>query len=90
MNNHDPLQRIESMVRDLHDKAGKHTQPVLRRYPLLFAFLLVFSIAAIIHGFDLTVDRYELFDRYPVALMVIGIVTLVLTGTLYESLKKMK
>ena len=90
MNNQDPIQRIESMVHDLHDRAGKHTQLVLRRYPLLFAFLLVFSIAAIIHGFDLVMDRYELFDKYPVLLMSAGIVTLVLTGTLYESLKKMK
>lgn len=78
------------MVHDLHDRAGKHTQPVLRRYPLLFAFLLVFSIASILHGFDVIVDRYELFDKYPVILMAVGVVTLILTGTLYESLKKMK
>ncbi len=89
MVNPDPLERIEEMVRDMHDRAGKRTQPVLRRYPLLFAFLLVFSVAAILHGFDLLADQFGFVRDYPAALIVIGIVALVLTGTLYESLRKM-
>ncbi len=85
----DPLLKIEQMVRDLHDHAGKRAEPVLRRYPLLFAFLLVFSAAAILHGFDLWADQVPFFHEYPVALIVPGVIALMLTGTLYKSLKKM-
>ena len=84
----DPLARIEEMIRDIHDRAGRRTQPVLRRYPLLFAFLLTFSLAAILHGFDLLADRAGIFEAHPVWLILIGVGALVLTGTLYKSLDK--
>lgn len=85
----DPLQSIEHMVRDLHDRAGKRTRPVLRRYPLVFAFLLTFSAAAILHGFDLWADDIGLFHEHPSALILIGVAALALTGTLYKALEKM-
>jgi hypothetical protein len=84
----DPIKRIEDMVRDMHDGAGKYTQPVLKRYPLLFAFLLTFSFAAILHGFELWADQIEIFEKYPSILISIGIVALFLTGTLYKVLRK--
>jgi uncharacterized membrane protein len=85
----DPLQKIESMVRDIHDRAGKRTQPVMRRYPLLFAFLLVFSAAAILHGFDMWADKLQLFADHPLYLVGVGVLALIITGTLYHSLDKM-
>lgn len=86
----DPIQRIEQMVKEMHDGAGKYTQPVLKRYPLLFAFLLTFSIAAILHGFELFADQIEFFEKHPTALIMIGVVALLFTGTLYKSLEKAK
>lgn len=85
----DPIKRIEDMVRDIHDRAGNITQPVLRRYPLLFAFLLTFSAAALIHGFELLSDQMPIFQEHPTILIVIGSVALGLTGTLYKSLQKL-
>jgi hypothetical protein len=89
MSNHDPIERVEKMVRDMHDRAGNYTQPVLRRYPLLFAFLLVFSVAAILHGFEIWADQIQMFHDHPTVLMLIGAVLLLATGTLYKALKKM-
>ena len=86
----DPIQEIETMVRDIHDGACKYTQPVFMRYPLLFAFLIVFSVAAILHGFDMFTDEIQLFKEHPLILVAIGIIALLLTGKLYESLEKMK
>jgi hypothetical protein len=85
----DPIERIEKMVKDMHDRAEAHVQPVLKKYPLLFAFLLTFSVAAILHGFELWADQFEIFSRYPSLLILIGIVALLLTGTLYKSLKNL-
>ena len=88
MDTKDPIQKIEKIVKDIHDHSGKYTQPVLRRYPLLFAFLTVFSVAAILRGFELTADSIELFHEHPTLLIFVGVLALFLTGMLYKSLQK--
>lgn len=84
----DPVREIERIIKELHDKAGNYTKPVLSRYPLLFAFLLTFSVAAIMHGFELLTDKMPIFYEYPMLLIAIGVVALFLTGTLYKLLEK--
>ena len=86
----DPIQEIEEVVKEVHDNAGRYTQPVFMRYPLLFAFLVVFSIAAILDGFQRFTDNIPLFRQHPIILMLLGVLALLLTGKLYESLDKMK
>ncbi len=86
----DPLEEAEKMARGFHDEVGKYTKPTLKRYPLLFSFLIVFSAAAIIHGFEIWSDHIALFDRHPTLLMSIGVVLLFLTGTLYKVLERMR
>lgn len=86
----DPIQKAEEVVREVHEIAGKYTKPVFRRYPLLFTFLIVFSAAAILDGFRLFTDQIPLFQEHPIYLMLIGVLALLLTGKLYESLEKMK
>jgi hypothetical protein len=90
MNIQDPIKKAENIAEKIHDEAGKYTQPVLSRYPLLFSFLLVFSVSAILHGFEIWADQIELFKSHPFYLIAIGMVALFLTGTLYKSLEKMK
>jgi hypothetical protein len=86
----DPIQEIEEVVKEVHERAGRYTQPVFSRYPLLFAFLLVFSAAAILDGFRLFTDDIPLFQEHPIYLIIIGSLVLLFTGKLYESLEKMK
>lgn len=86
----DPLVHAEQIIKNVHDAAGKRTQPVLRRYPLLFAFLIVFSASAILDGFKLLIGEVEIFKTHPGYLLLIGIFSLLLTGTLYKALDKLK
>ncbi len=86
----DPILEAEKMVKEMHDSAGKYTQPVLRRYPLLFSFLIVFSAAAILHGFELLIEDMGLFQRHPAYLILIGASLLFFTGMLYRSLDKVR
>jgi len=79
---------MEKIAREMHDRAGKFTEPVLKRYPLLFAFFLTFSVGAILHGFDLMLDEVSLFHEYPSILIFVGSLSLFLTGTLYKLLEK--
>jgi hypothetical protein len=90
MNTHDPIAKIEQIAKEAHTEAGKYTQPVLRRYPLMFAFLSAFSLAAILHGFGMVVDQVDIFKNHPSLLIALGAVTLFFTGTLYKSLEKMR
>lgn len=84
----DPVFQAEKIVKEAEDKAIKYTQPVLRRYPLLFSFLIFFSFAALLHGFELLTDRIEFFVKNPLALIFGGSCMLFITGMLYKSLDK--
>ncbi len=86
----DPLKKIEDLVQEMHDRTGEYTQPVLKRYPLLFAFLITLSVAAFLHGFEIWADQIELFEKHPFALMASGVIILALTGTLYKALNGAK
>lgn len=90
MQQNNPIRKAEQLVREAHDSAGRYTKPVLKRYPLLFSFLVVFSIAAIAHGFELLTDQFDFFTRHPSTLIVIGILLLFATGMLYKALDKMQ
>lgn len=87
---HDPIEKAEDFIEETHNKVGKYTQPVLGRYPLLFSFLTVFSVAAILHGFEMWAEQIHLFEKHPSYLMLIGVAVLFLTGTLYKALEEMK
>lgn len=84
----DPIKKIEEMVREMHDGAGRYTQPVLKRYPLLFTLLFTLGLAGTLHGFELITDNIALFRNHPTVLMGIGIFVLIFTGTLYKALGK--
>jgi hypothetical protein len=84
----DPIKKTEYVMKELHDSAGKYTQPVLRRYPLLFSFLIFFSIAALLQGFEILTEQMDIFQEHPMYLILAGSIALFLTGMLYKSLEK--
>ncbi|TSC70902.1 MAG: Uncharacterized protein CEO12_27 [Parcubacteria group bacterium Gr01-1014_46] len=84
----DPIQEIERMIRGIHDQMASKAKPVLTRYPLIFAFLVTFGLASILHGFELFTDKMPVFRQNPHYLVIIGIVVLLITGTLYKKLDK--
>jgi len=86
----DPIQQAEKVVREVHDSAGKITQPVLKRYPLLFTFLILFGVSATMNGFKILVEDIPIFNEHPAYMMFTGIIVLLFTGKLYKSLDKTK
>lgn len=84
----DPIQEVERVIKGVHDNAGKYTQPILSRYPLLFAFLIIFSVSSIMKGFGDLISEVDFLDKNPLILMLMGILALLLTGRLYKWLKK--
>ncbi len=84
----DPIQQAEKIIKGVHDGASRYTEPVLKRYPLLFAFLIIFSVATIMNGFGGIISKINYFDNHPSVLMFIGVLVLLLTGRLYKWLQK--
>lgn len=84
----DPIQQVEEIVKGLNDGAGKYTEPILQRYPLLFAFLLTFGLSAIVEGLRFFFEEIPFFKENPFILILIGVIILLLTGTLYKKLAK--
>ena len=87
---HDPIEKTENLVKHAQTITGKYTRPTLKRYPLLFSFLVVFSAAAIIHGFETWAHKITLFEEHPIVLMLLGVGLLFLTGSLYKVLEHLK
>jgi len=90
METRDPLEQVEKSANELHQTIRKSLHPAHKKYPLLFLFLITFSIAAVFHGFDLFVDEISFFRTYPLTLIALGVMGLFATGALYKRLGKDK
>ena len=88
MNDNDPIKIAEEVVRATDREAGRYAKPVLKRYPFLFSFLTIFSAAAIMYGFELWAGSVRTFREHPSILLILGIVGLIITGSLYKFLKQ--
>jgi uncharacterized integral membrane protein len=61
-------------------------QSVLTRFPIVFSLLTTFGVAATFLGFEKIVSDIAFLDEHPVAMLILGIGILALTGTLYKKL----
>jgi hypothetical protein len=56
------------------------------KYPLLFILLVTFGAVATLQGFQRLIDKIPVLSDNPWILLVAGLTTLLLTGTLYKKL----
>ncbi len=56
------------------------------RFPLLFTMLASFGVVATFYGFERLIDKSEFLSDNPFILLGVGVLTLILTGTLYKKL----
>lgn len=83
----DILHKIETMTSDIDAMMHKRSRSAFRRYPLTFALLALFGVVAVGEGAK---GLWEIagFSNHPVYLFIIGIVILIITGSLYKKLDK--
>lgn len=84
--NHTDTSKIIEKEREIAHKIGEKRQAVFSRFPLLFTLLGAFGLVATFYGFERLIDATFLADS-PWLLLGTGILTLVLTGTLYKKLQ---
>lgn len=69
----------------LHRLIQQHDS-TFKRFPLLFTLLGTFGLTATFYGFQHIIQKIPLLANNPFIALVMGLVTLLFTGTLYKRL----
>lgn len=64
----------------------RRRQSAFERFPLLFTLMAAFGLVATIYGFERLIDKIDFFSDNPFILLAVGLITLIITGTLYKKL----
>jgi hypothetical protein len=60
-------------------------ESTFKRFPVLFTLLSAFGLVATFYGFEKVIDSFG-FSTNPWAVLVLGLVVLIFTGSLYKKL----
>jgi hypothetical protein len=64
----------------------RRRQNAFHRFPLLFTLLATFGLVSTLYGFERLIDKVTFLSDNPFILLGVGILTLIITGTLYKKL----
>jgi hypothetical protein len=78
--------KIKDVPTPVINKIMEKRESVFARFPLLFTLLGTFGVVATFYGFERVIDRINFFSNHPFILLLIGLLTLLVTGTLYKRL----
>lgn len=56
------------------------------RFPIIFSLLTTFGLVATLYGFEKVIDNIPFLNSHPEILLIVGLITLAGTGTLYKKL----
>jgi hypothetical protein len=80
------------MVKRKHAKSKiitrlrKEKQDSFRRFPMLFTLLTAFGVVITYNGIRGLIEKVDWLNRNPIITLVVGILILFFTGTLYKKL----
>lgn len=80
------LHKIEEQTNKIGNKLNIYRESTFSRFPLLFVLLSSFGLVATFYGFEKVIDQIDLFGKYPWLVLLTGIITLIITGSLYKKL----
>jgi hypothetical protein len=84
----DILKNIEHLTERINGMMAKKGESAFRRYPLTFTMLVLFGVIAVSEGVKGVFDDLGIFAGHPWWLLILGLVILMVTGTLYKKLDK--
>jgi hypothetical protein len=83
-----PVENLEKTIRSLNDNIGNRNKSAFRKYPVIFSLLVTFALVSILYGFELIFAKIQFIQDNPWALILIGLIILVGTGSTYKVLDK--
>ncbi|MFA6515348.1 MAG: hypothetical protein WCT42_03755 [Candidatus Paceibacterota bacterium] len=84
----DLLKKVEGLTARLNQLFGEKGKFVFSRYPLTFAFLVIFGATLVSQGVKELLLEIPLFRDSPFMMLLFGVLVLTITGTLYKKLDK--
>ena len=81
-----PVKQIEKTVGQVVKEAELLRDSATLKFPWLFVGLSTFGLVATLYGFEKVIDQVPFFANNPWAVLLAGLATLVITGTLYKKL----
>ena len=84
----DILKKIEEITAKLNRLFKEKGESVFSRYPLTFALLVVFGVTMVTQGIKDLLLEITILKNQPLIMLLIGLIILIITGTLYKKLKK--
>ncbi|MFA5889045.1 MAG: hypothetical protein WCW47_02045 [Candidatus Paceibacterota bacterium] len=84
----DILKHIEELSNQINNFMSIRTRSVFRRYPLTFMLLILVGVVAVSEGLKDIITHISFFAGHPWKLFFVGLIILVITGTLYKKLDK--
>ena len=84
----DLLKKVEGLTSKINQLFGDKGKSVFSRYPLTFALLVVFGVTMVSQGIKEILIKIPFLENAPLAMLGIGLIVLIITGTLYKKLDK--
>lgn len=85
--NKDILEEVEGVAKTVDRGIQKQGRRVFRRYPLTFTLLSLTGFSLVIYGFEGVFDKISFFKEHPFWVLILGLIILLFTGTLYKWLQ---
>lgn len=94
MKHHNPIDGVTHSVDEVVERIVSRTEEVVtpyrrsafKRFPIIFTLATTFGVVATYFGFERVIMEIVWLNERPVLILVFGVLTLVLTGTLYKKL----
>lgn len=84
----DLLKKVEELTAQLNKLFSQKGKSVFSRYPLTFALLVIVGATMVSQGIKELLLEILLFKEQPLLMLSVGMIILILTGTLYKKLSK--
>ena len=81
------IKKLEAMGGSMKGRFTNLRDSAFSRFPIIFVLLSSFGLVATFYGFEKVIDQVPFFLENPSMILVTGIATLVLTGSLYKKLR---
>ncbi|MFZ2252970.1 MAG: hypothetical protein WAW13_02210 [Minisyncoccia bacterium] len=78
--------KIEDVVTDTDKFIEPVRRSLFRRFPVVLTLLVTFGVAATFFGIERVISEITWLNERPVSILLMGLVTLIFTGKLYQKL----
>lgn len=86
----DALLEVEEVVSNTERRIEEHVVPfrenILKRYPVVFLLTVTFGVTATSYGIERIIEKSSFVSSNPWLIFMLGIATLMVTGTVYKKL----